>query len=262
MEFASVVVEDSATYKCWARNTSGETATSATLEVFSGGDQADLSPTFTRSLKETYNSKINEINITCHVRAYPKASITWTKDGVTIEPSEKYQLVEHDDGLCEVNISDATNQDVSNCFSFFNVILSNSESSSNTITHDLQNGKYSCVAENRAGKAEISHIVQIQVREHRSSVSSLSSIKESPPTPTPSQPDESDDKKGAAGKGQRPPKKEAPPSGGGRRYAPQPPPDPKQQLFFIAFLTDRTIPEGGKTKISCYVEGPDPQARW
>lgn len=66
-----------------------------------------------------------------------------------------------------------------------------------------------------------------------------------------------------AAKGQRPPKKDAPPTpSGGRRYAPEPPPDPKQHLFFIAFLTDRTIPAGGKTKISCYVQGPDPQARW
>lgn len=127
----------------------------------------------------------------------------------------------------------------------------------------MQNGKYSITAENRAGKADISHIVQIQIREHRSSVSSLSSIKESPPTPQPEENDEKPDaSKAPAGRGQRPPKKDAPPSSGGRRYAPQPPPDPKQQLFFIAFLTDRTIPEGGKTKISCYVEGPDPQARW
>lgn len=113
LEFTSVTVEDSGLYKCWARNTSGETSTSATLEVFSSGDSADLSPTFTRSLKETYNSKINEINITCHVRAIPKATITWSKDGVTIEPSEKYQLTEHDDGVCELNISDATKNDVS-----------------------------------------------------------------------------------------------------------------------------------------------------
>lgn len=112
LEFASVTVEDSGEYKCWARNLSGETSTSATLEVFSGGDLADLSPTFTRSIKETYNSKINEINITVHVRAIPKATITWSKDGVTIEPSEKYQLIEHDDGVCELNISDATKQDV------------------------------------------------------------------------------------------------------------------------------------------------------
>lgn len=117
LEFASVTVEDSGVYKCWARNTSGETSTSATLEVFSGGDSADLSPTFTRSIKESYNSKINEINITCHVRAIPKATITWSKDGVSLEPSEKYQLIEHDDGLCELNISDATKQDVSSRFS-------------------------------------------------------------------------------------------------------------------------------------------------
>lgn len=148
--------------------------------------------------------------------------------------------------------------------SFFNLIIKNSFNKSNNFYFWLQNGKYSCIAENRAGKADISHIVQIQIREQRSSIASLSSIKESPPTP---QPDDADDKSAAgkapAGKGQRgAAKKDAPPSGGGRRYAPQPPPDPKQQLFFIAFLSDRTIPEGGKTKISCYVEGPDPQARW
>lgn len=79
LELASATIEDSGTYRCWARNTSGETSTSATLEVFSGGDSADLTPTFTRSLKETYNSKINEINITCHVRAIPRATITWAK---------------------------------------------------------------------------------------------------------------------------------------------------------------------------------------
>lgn len=130
----------------------------------------------------------------------------------------------------------------------------------------MQNGKYGVIAENRAGRAETSHIVQIQVREQRSSISSLSSIKESPPTPVPEEADDkTDDKaddKAVKGKGAPRQKKEAAPSGGGRRYAPQPPPDPKQQLFFIAFLNDRTIPEGGKTKMSCYVEGPDPQARW
>lgn len=114
LELTGVTVDDSGEYKCWARNTSGEASTSCTLEVFSiGGDAADLTPTFTRTLKESYNSKINEINITCHVRAMPRATITWSKDGVNIEPSEKYQLIEHDDGVCEVNISDATRQDVS-----------------------------------------------------------------------------------------------------------------------------------------------------
>lgn len=112
LELTGTTVDDSGEYKCWARNASGETSTSCTVEVFSSGDSADLSPTFTRSLKESYNSKINEINITVHVRAIPKATITWSKDGVTIEPSEKYQLIEHEDGVCELNISDAVKQDV------------------------------------------------------------------------------------------------------------------------------------------------------
>lgn len=113
LELTGVTVEDSGLYKCWARNLSGETSTSCTVEVFSSGDSADLGPTFTRSLKESYNSKINEINISCHVRAIPRATITWSKDGVSIEPSDKYQLTENDDGVCELNISDATKQDVS-----------------------------------------------------------------------------------------------------------------------------------------------------
>lgn len=31
--------------------------------------------------------------------------------------------------------------------------------------------------------------------------------------------------------------------------------DPKSKLHFAAFLTDRTMAEGGKTKLSAYVEG-------
>lgn len=30
----------------------------------------------------------------------------------------------------------------------------------------------------------------------------------------------------------------------------------------MAFLNDRTVAEGAKTKLSCYIEGPDPQCRW
>lgn len=243
LELQSVAVDDSGVYKCYARNTTGETSTSATLEVFSSGDSADLSPTFTRSIKEVYNSKINELNITCHVRAIPKATITWSKDSVNIEPSERYQLIEHDDGLCELNVSDANKQD---------------------------NGKYVCIAENRAGKADITHIIQIQFREHRSSLvslSSLSSIKESPPTPKNEEEADNDEaekaEKGKAEKGKRESKKDAPPSGGGRKYGPVAPPDPKQHLYFLAFLNNRTVAEGAKmTKLSCYIQGPDPQTRW
>lgn len=240
LELSSVTLADTGVYKCYARNTSGEASTSANLEVYASDVSADLAPTFTRGMKETYNSKINEINITCHVRGMPTPAITWSKDGVTIEPSEKYQLIEHDDGLCELNISDCTRQD---------------------------NGKYVCQADNRAGKAETTHIVQVQLREQRSS---LASLKDLPPTPTNEvAPAEEAEEKPAAGpaapKGKGQPRKkagEAAGGGGGRRYQPDPPPNPKERLFFSAFLTDRVVPEGGKTKLSCYVEGPEPNIRW
>lgn len=38
-------------------------------------------------------------------------AITWTKDAVTIEPSEKYQIVDKDDGTCELIVNFATKQD-------------------------------------------------------------------------------------------------------------------------------------------------------
>lgn len=234
LELASVTVADTGVYKCYARNQNGEASTSANLEVYASDVSADLAPTFTRGMKELYNSKINEINITCHVRGKPTPAITWSKDGVTIEPNEKYQLIEHDDGLCELNISDCTRQD---------------------------NGKYVCQADNRAGKADTTHIVQVQIREQRSS---LVSLKDLPPTPQNGEAVENGQTNGEApaakGKGQ-PRKKADAPSGGGRR-TPAPPPNPKEQLFFRAFLTDRTVGEGGKAKLSCYIEGPDPQVRW
>lgn len=241
LELSSVTLADTGVYKCYARNTSGEASTSANLEVYASDVTADLAPTFTRGMKELYNSKINEINITCHVRGMPTPAITWSKDGVTIEPNEKYQLIEHDDGLCELNISDCTRQD---------------------------NGKYVCQADNRAGKAETTHIVQVQIREQRSS---LASLKDLPPTPTNGEvvaaTEENEEKPPSGpgapkGKGQRKKADNAGGGGGGGRRQAAPPPNPKEQLFFSAFLTDRVVGEGGKTKLSCYVEGPEPNIRW
>lgn len=241
LEITNASVADTGVYKCLARNTSGECSTSAKLEVYSSAETADLAPTFTRSLKEIYHSNINEINITCHVRGMPTPIITWVKDGVTIEPNEKYQQIENDDGLCELNISDATKQD---------------------------NGKYVCQAENRAGNTEITHIVQIDIRPQRSSLASLKDLPATPDNEEVKENGSAEEKPSAGGaakgKGQR--KKGSVSSssggGGGGRRQPAPPPDPKQQLYFLAFLTDRTEPENGKTKLSCYVQGPDPQVRW
>lgn len=38
-------------------------------------------------------------------------AITWVKDGVAIEPSEKYQIIDKDDGTCELTVNYPTKQD-------------------------------------------------------------------------------------------------------------------------------------------------------
>lgn len=222
LELGSPTVADAGTYRCYARNDSGETETSATLQVYTKGDKADLAPTFTRSLKDAYHSNLNELSLSCHVRGAPTPTITWVKDGVTVEPSDKYQLIENDDGTCELIVSDVTNQD---------------------------NGKYVCKAESRAGAAEIVHLVHVPAGSKRNSIPSPRkvSVAEKPATPA------NDSKRASQSS-----------SSGNyeRRHGPVAPVDPKTQLFFVAFLTDRTIGEGGKTKLSCYVQGPEPNVKW
>lgn len=238
LELNSVTAADTGSYKCYARNLSGEASTTAHLEVYASPGSADLEPTFTRSLKDAYHANINEINLSCHVRGMPTPTITWVKDGVTLQPNEKYQQIENDDGTCELNVNDATNQD---------------------------SGKYSCQAENRAGRAEITHLVQVQVQA-RSQRNSIPTPPRAASIQPPSTPNNEENKEGGKGR-----KRQTESQSSGvdasaglyerRREIPIPP-DPKNQLFFVAFLSDRTVSENGKTKLSCYAEGPDPQVRW
>lgn len=227
LEFVSAAAADSAVYKCFARNESGETETSCKLEIYVNEGSADLAPTFTRSLKDTYHSNLNELHISCHVRGVPTPTITWKKDSVTCDPGEKYQQAEQADGTCDLIVCDVTSQD---------------------------SGKYVCQAESRAGTAEIGHSVQVQARSPRNSIpSGRSSVKEPPATPN------NEPAKDGDAKAQR--KRPSPPPRTRERYVP-PPPDPKNQLYFVAFLNDRTVSENSKTKLSCYLEGPEPNVRW
>lgn len=158
-------------------------------------------------------------------------AITWVKDGVTIEPSEKYQIVDKDDGTCELTVNYPTKQD---------------------------NGKYVCLGENRAGKAEISHIVQLPLKDNAPRLP--------PPHPTPVAESETNGTngekenlppKGKKSKGERENSVASSTAREGNwvsRYH-ETPIDPRSKLHFAAFLTDRTMAEGGKTKLSAYVEG-------
>lgn len=71
LEFTAASESDSGEYKCFARNLTGDVTTSAKLEVFPNPGSPDSQPTFTRSLKDTYHTQLNEIKLSCHCRGLP-----------------------------------------------------------------------------------------------------------------------------------------------------------------------------------------------
>lgn len=229
LEIASATAEDSGVYKCWARDETGEASTFCKLEVYANPGTGDVPPTFTRNIKDTYHGKINELQLDVHVRGLPTPSVTWVKDGVKVESSEKCQQIDHDDGLCELYIIDPVPAD---------------------------SGKYVCQAENREGKAEISHIVTVEPR-HRRPVS--------PPRETrpPVKPTTEEEEKEGEEKEEKKKKKKAKDNeeGSGRREAP-PPPDLKKYLYLRNFLSNRTVKTGSNVKWMVNIDGPEPTARW
>ncbi|GBP11848.1 Muscle M-line assembly protein unc-89 [Eumeta japonica] len=222
LEISSAVMEDSGEYKCWARDETGEASTFCRVEVYSDPGTGDVPPTFTRNIKDTYHGKIRELHLDCHVRGLPTPTITWVKDGVKIEPSEKYQQAEHEDGTIELFIMDPTQND---------------------------SGKYVCQAENREGKAEIVHMVTVQPRQRR------------PISPSRADRPPASHTRNRRGKGKETQKKEDE-EGGGRRREVAPPPDLRKRVYFRNFLSNRTVKEGSNVKWMVNIDGPDPTARW
>lgn len=259
------------------------------------------------NLLDWYSIRANEIVIECHVHGVPKSKITWLKDSIKLEKSEKYVMTHDDDGKVELFISYPSNTD---------------------------SGKYTCQAENVAGKAEIHHQVCYQSKEvyvtdnypgvfHHDqerveraksevreieeelhitpSISAqewreyekIKSIESSAPASragelaglavdaleflTPSQ-NEIDsitivdnsglqtpnELSGELKLGTKPKKitKLVEPELYERRHQVEAPPDYKMNLHFTTFLTDRTIEIGNKVRLSCFVDGPDPNYRW
>lgn len=228
LEITSATEEDSGEYKCWARDETGEASTFCRLKVYADPGSADVPPTFTRNIKETYHPKIHELQLECHVRGSPTAAVTWVKDGVKIEQSDKYQQIDHNDGKCELVVSDPVQAD---------------------------SGKYVCQAENRAGKAEITHKVTVEARRVRAPsprkeavVGYKSSAEET---------DEEEKEKKKAKK-----KKDDEEEGGGRRREVLPPPDMKKRVYLRNFLSNRTVKEGSNVKWVVNIDGPEPTARW
>nr|XP_043067008.1 muscle M-line assembly protein unc-89 isoform X2 [Drosophila bipectinata] len=242
LEIMSATEEDNGEYKCWGRDETGEASTSCRLEVYADPGTGDVPPTFTRNIKDTMHGKINELQLDVHVRGLPTPAVSWTKDGVRIENSDKYQQVDHDDGTCELFISNPKPAD---------------------------SGKYVCQAENREGKTEIVHMITVEPRVR---APRLSPPREGrPPRPA----GDGEDAAGAGEEGveggeegeggekrRRKPKPDEEEQGGGSRREVPPPPDLRKRLYFRNYLSNRTVKAGSNVKWMVNIDGPEPSAKW
>lgn len=190
------------------------------------------------SISDIYHAPENDLIIDCKVRANPRPTITWLKDELPVEFDERVQQIEHLDGVCELIINKPSTKD---------------------------SGQYSCIAANSIGSQKVSH--QVEFVPIPSSPSRRDSAMAPEKKEGEAEADKSDANSGKAakGKGQRklPPKEETTSS----RRAAAPTIDEllkasRSKLSFVTHLTNRVFPEGSKIKLSCVVQGPDPNVRW
>lgn len=240
LEIFNVTPEDAGDYQCWARDETGECSTNCKLEVYENPGTGDTPPTFTRNIKDTFHGKINELQLDVHVRGLPTPTVTWVKDGVKIEPSEKYQQIDHEDGTCELFIADPTKAD---------------------------SGKYVCQAENREGRTEIAHNVTVEPRVRVRPRSPLRDAR-MPPVPAKSAEDgeapveESEESKKERMKRRKSKAQlEEEEQTSSRREVP-PPPDLRKRVYFRNFLSNRTVKSGSNVKWMVNIDGPEPTAKW
>lgn len=181
--------------------------------------------------------------------------IVWLKDELPIEFDERTQQIEHGDGLCELIINKPTIKD---------------------------SGTFTCTASNSIGVTKTTHKVEFtpQPSSRRDSGMPSETASESgrgkgdaTGATTGAESGAESSATQATGKGRRPP------SSGGRAKAEPEPVETmsrrsagptmeeilkatRNKLSFVTHLTNRVFAEGSKVKLSCVIQGPDPNIRW
>ncbi|KAK8746869.1 hypothetical protein OTU49_016869, partial [Cherax quadricarinatus] len=126
---------DSGEYTCTAKNRHGRVSTTCDLRVKGEEDHRPSPPTFTTSLRERYVMEDDELVLSCHVIGHPQPKITWLKDADKLPTSPRFQTSITEEGICKLIISSPRAAD---------------------------SGTYTCHAENRVYRDEISGTVQVQ----------------------------------------------------------------------------------------------------
>lgn len=244
LELRSAKETDTATYKCVAKNEFGEVSSSAQLQVYAQAIVSDdCAPMFIKTLRDTYNSKISELTLTCNVRAVPAPYIFWTKDNMPIQTNAKYKTKQMEDGTCELLVSFVDWKDL---------------------------GKYVCKAENKLGKAQLTHVVDVKLKE--ASSTKLYDLPALPPTAVvtfkevddefPAEYEDGEGSRGVWTIDDVEPWQPEPEPLYERRHTREEAPKPKDFLHFGTFLMNLTAVIGTRAKFTCYVVGPDPKCTW
>ncbi|XP_050683338.1 uncharacterized protein LOC126978524 isoform X2 [Leptidea sinapis] len=139
LELLNVVPSDSGDYCCTIENESGIVKSCANLKVYPSFEPSPIPPTFTRSIRDKYNSTDNELVLECRIRGQPLPSIKWLKDNKLINTDERHNASYLADGVCRLTISNPTCDD---------------------------SGNYTCRAENSMWSDQISHYVSFSGREN------------------------------------------------------------------------------------------------
>ncbi|KAK2709051.1 hypothetical protein QYM36_014620 [Artemia franciscana] len=133
LEVKSLLREDSGEYTCVAKNIHGRTSSTADLRVRERQDADPSPPTFISGIQENYVGSENELVLSVRMSGFPLPRVVWYKDGNKLQ-SSRYKTSVTDDGHCRLVV-------ISPCLS------------------DV--GQYTCFAENRVWKDEISCFVSL-----------------------------------------------------------------------------------------------------
>ncbi|XP_037075887.1 titin homolog, partial [Pollicipes pollicipes] len=140
VEISDVGHQDAGEYTCTARNVHGRASCTADLHVRGGAIEPRPSPpTFLTGLRVSYILEDDVLIIECQMTGHPLPKVTWLKDDCQMHKSSRFHQTVSEDGICKLLVKSP---------------------------HEGDNGKYTCVAENRVHKDEISE--QITVPERRS----------------------------------------------------------------------------------------------
>lgn len=127
---------DAGIYRCVAKNGFSEATTEANLQLFAKPEPDDIIPIFDHALKDTYNRTLNALTLNCVIRGEPRPKVLWSKDGLPCKKGEKYEITRLINGTCELIVNNVTQRDM---------------------------GRYICKAENRAGKRDSQHTVNVRL---------------------------------------------------------------------------------------------------